>query len=122
MRKGLSLVEILVALTVLALVLAFIVPSFTGHLQSNTSSELRSQAIALAQAKLEELRLQNPAALPSSGSVQETRSLGSRTYTVRTSFCTNAGLCASGSRHIRVEVIWNGRVVYGTETVFAQLR
>ncbi len=122
MKRGLSLVELLVALAVLGLVLAFVVPAFTGYLQTNTQSELRSQAIALAQAKLEELRLQNPAALPSSGSIEENRSQGGRTYTVRTSFCTHAGLCASGSRHIQVEVIWNGRVVYRAETVFTQLR
>jgi general secretion pathway protein I len=48
MRKGLTLVEVLVALAILAL-LGPILGGFITYLQVNTRSEVRSAAVTLAQ-------------------------------------------------------------------------
>ncbi len=120
--KGLSIVEVVVALAVLGLALAFIVPSFVGHLQANTASEVRSQAVFLAQREFESLRLRDPSTLPTSGSTERQEGYGGRTFTLRRTYCPQASLCGPGSRHIRVEVIWNGRTVYAAETVYTSLR
>ncbi|WP_337845323.1 prepilin-type cleavage/methylation domain-containing protein [Thermus sp.] len=120
--KGLSIVEVAVALAVLGLALAFIVPSFVGYLQTNTASEVRSQAVFLAQREFEALRIQDSAGLPTSGTVERQEAYGGRTFTLRRTYCAQASLCGLGSRHIRVEVIWNGRTVYAAETVYTSLR
>ncbi len=120
--KGLTIVEVVVALAILGIILTFIVPSFVGYLQTNTQSEVRSQAVYLAQRELESLRLQDPSALPTSGQTERSESHGGRTFTLRRIYCGQASLCGPGSRHIRIEVLWNGRTVYAAETVYTQLR
>ena len=66
-RRGVGLIEVLVAIAILATILVFIVPSFTFYLQVNTQSEIRTQAVTLAQEALEQLRLFDPRLLPTSG-------------------------------------------------------
>jgi prepilin-type N-terminal cleavage/methylation domain-containing protein len=121
-KKGLTFVEIVVSLAILGVILSFVVQSFVGYLQTNTSSEVRSQAVYLAQRELEDLRNQDPRSLPTTGQVERSQPYASRTYMIRRIFCAQAALCNSGSRHIRVEVVWNGRTVYAAETVYTQLR
>ena len=48
-RDGLTLIEALVAVSILAILLAAVVPAFTNALRINTRSETRSQAVAAAQ-------------------------------------------------------------------------
>lgn len=120
--QGLSILEVVVALAILGVALAFIVPSFVGFLETNTGSEVRSQAVYLAQRELETLRLQDPTLLPTSGSAERLEAYGGRSFTLRRIYCAQAALCGPGSRHIRVEVVWNGRTVYAVETVYTSLR
>lgn len=121
--KGLTLVEVLVALAILALI-GPVLAGFIGYLRINTRAEVRSQAVTLAQERLENLRLVNPQTLPTRGCQEETRSRGGRTYTVRTCYCENPGLCGAGARHLVVRVFLSGETapVYQVETVYTQLR
>lgn len=121
-EKGLSFLEVVAALAILAVVLVGVVPSFLGYLRFNTQSEQRTAAIRLAEERMETLRLINPQTLPSSGSEDQAQTRSGRSYTVRTTYCADSSLCSSGSRHIRVEVFLNGRSMYAVETVFTQLR
>lgn len=121
-RAGLSFLEVVVALAILGVVLVGVVPSFLSYIQFNTQSEQRSNAIRLVEERLEALRLVNPQTLPTTGSQESVQTRSGRSYTVRTIYCATASLCGSGSRHIRVEVLLNGRSLYAAETVFTQLR
>lgn len=121
--RGLTLVEVLVALAILALI-GPVLAGFIGYLRINTRAEIRSQAVTLAQERLESLRLVNPQSLPTGGCQEETRSRGGRTYTVRTCYCENRSLCGAGARHLSVRVFLSGETtpVYQVETVYTQLR
>ncbi|MDM7324588.1 MAG: type II secretion system protein [Thermus sp.] len=122
---GLTLVEVLVALAILGL-MGPVVGAFIAYLNTNTRSELRSQAVTLAQERLENLRLQDPQSMPQSGCTSETETRGSRTFTVQTCYCSQASLCGSGARFIEVRVYLGTRAtgtpLYGVATVFTQFR
>ena len=121
--KGLTLVEALVALAILSLI-GPILGGFIAYLRINTRAEVRSQAVTLAQERLEGLRLLNPQTLPWQGCQDQTQARGGRTYTVRTCYCENASLCGPGARHLVVRVFLSGETtpVYQVETVYTQLR
>ena len=140
-RAGVSLIEVLVAIAILAIVLVAVVPAFVYYLQTNTKTEVRTQAVALAQEALEHLRLLDPSYLPSSGAYPPFADYSSppptcnaaptacqvtrrgRTYTVRVVFCPGgSGLCGPHARHVRVEVDQGGKEIYAVETVFTKLR
>ncbi|WP_117236738.1 prepilin-type N-terminal cleavage/methylation domain-containing protein [Thermus sediminis] len=123
MRKGLTLVEVLVALAVLAL-LGPVLAGFITYLQVNTRSEVRGAAVTLAQETLESLRLLNPQSLPSRGCSESTISRAGRNFRVQTCYCANPQLCGQGARHIMVQVFLGNedQLVYRVETVFTQLR
>jgi prepilin-type N-terminal cleavage/methylation domain-containing protein len=123
MRKGLTLVEVLVALAILAL-LGPILGGFITYLQVNTRSEVRSAAVTVAQETLEGLRLLNPQSLPSQGCSERTVTRSGRSFKVETCYCQNRQLCGQGARHITVQVFLRNedQPVYRVETVFTQLR
>lgn len=121
-QAGLSFIEVMVALAILGVVLAGVIPSFLSYVELNARSEQRSEAVRLVEERLESLRLVNPQTLPSSGSQDSIETRNGRAYTVRTTYCAEASLCSINSRHIRVEVFLNGRKVYAAETVFTGLR
>ncbi|WP_243028985.1 type IV pilus modification PilV family protein [Thermus albus] len=123
--RGLTLIEVLVALAILGLI-GPLVGAFIAHLNTNTRSELRSQAVTLAQERLENLRLQDPQTMPRSGCTSETKTRVSRTFTVQTCYCSQASLCGPGARFIEVRVYLgtgtSGTPLYGVATVFTQFR
>ena len=138
---GIGLVEVILAIAILGIVLVSIVPSFLLYLQVNTNSEIRSQAVVLAQQAMERLRLLDPSTLPKSGTYSPfadfasepqpceeessacTRTADGRTFTVKASFCPDSpDPCSGNARLIRVEVDFNGRKVYEVETVYTKLR
>ena len=90
--------------------------------QRNWEHEVKSAAIAAAQQVLDEMRLQDPTTLPSSGSTERTVAYGSRQFTVRTSYCTLASYCATNIRQIRLGVSYLGKMRYQVDSVFCQLR
>jgi prepilin-type N-terminal cleavage/methylation domain-containing protein len=122
-ERGVSLVEVLLALLILGIVLAGMVPSFLAFLDVNTRNEERTGAVQAAQTVLESLRLADPAMLPSGGASQpQPIRVGERTYQVVTRYCVVSAFCDSDSRHLAVEVLHEGNLLYSAETVFTQLR
>jgi type II secretory pathway pseudopilin PulG len=119
-RQGLSIVEALVAVAVLAVALAAIVPVFTSFARINTDNELRTGAVAAAQQVMDRLRQQPFGEWPASGSVEVVET-GLRTYQVEVTYCTeDLAYCQSGSRHVRLGVGFNDRRVYAVETVYSR--
>ena len=120
--RGFGILEVLIAIAILAVALLAIIPVFTSYLQVNTMSEMRTQAVELAQQHLEALRLQDPSGLPMSGEDTTTYVQDGRSFTVRTAYCQDAGVCNTTTRHITVKVERGGKVLYEVETVFTKLR
>ena len=67
-KRGFTLIEVLVALSLFAIVSAGVTPAIILHTRSNTESVIRAGAIAAAQFGMDNLRRQDPAGFPSSGS------------------------------------------------------
>jgi general secretion pathway protein I len=122
-EQGFSLTEALIALGILAVVAISVLPAFMTHVGANSRNELRSSAISAAQERLESLRLENPAAMPDSGSsAPQLITVDGQQLEVVTHYCERAEYCTDDrSRHIRVEVKADGRTVYDVETVYTQL-
>jgi len=128
-RDGVTLIEALVAVSILAILLAAVVPAFTNALRINTRSETRSQAVAAAQTVLESLRAQPPAAWPAYSAgidppVQQVE-VGGRTFDVTVryqEYCDAAGDCFENAREIDVEVSFRDQVSYRVSTVYTELR
>ncbi|WP_299428100.1 type II secretion system protein [uncultured Meiothermus sp.] len=123
MRNGFSLIEALVALAILGILLAFVIPSFAGFLQSNSNNEIRNQAIVVAQQQMDFWRQQakgvTGSTLPTSGnSGTQSIAQGGRTFNVTTRFCPDPAQCSSDKRQFRVEVRMGTRLVYSLEAVY----
>ena len=123
-ERGFTILEVLVALSLMAIVAAGLVPAFTTFLKFNTRAEIKSEALSAAQQVLDELRLVDPATMPSSGSDPAVNiTLGSRTYQVIVDYCVDASLCTSTTRQLVLEVFDNNaESVYSTQTVYTKLR
>lgn len=122
-EKGATLVEALVALVILGVALAGILPSFTTQLHSNARCEQRSGAVSAAQQVLDALRLEDPAAMPMIGtSAPQLIMVGELQYEVITRYCADNTYCNTESRHLIVEVQRDGRTIYDVETIYTQLR
>ena len=71
---------------------------------------------------MEQLRFADPATLPSSGSDTTSTDLGDYRFTIVTEYCSDSTYCDDTTRHVLVSVQENGKQVFETETVLAQLR
>ena len=122
-ERGLSLLEALIAVALLGVILASLTPVFLTFLDANTRAEERTGAMAIAQQRLEELRRQEPAGLPDSGSSPlEVVIAGDREFEVVTHYCGKPVYCTPDSRHLLVEVSYGGFEIYAVESVFTTLR
>lgn len=123
-QRGFTLIEVLVALALLALVSAGIVPSFLRFVRYNTQMEVKSGALQAAQLVLDNLRFSNPADLPSEGSSpEEVVNINGRNYKVTVSYCTVAAYCSSdNTRHLKAMVYLGSKKLYEVETVYTRLR
>lgn len=122
-QRGFSLLECLVALAILGMILAGVVPAFFHYMDVNTRNELRTGAIAAAQEQMELTRGVDPQSMPSSGSAGPVFiDVGGREFEVLTTYCANAGYCGTDTRHVVVEVSFGGNTLYRTETVYTRLR
>jgi type II secretory pathway pseudopilin PulG len=118
-----TLVESLVAVALVGVAVAAILPAFVGLQDVNTRDEQRSEALAVAQQVLEELRRDNPADLPDSGaSAVQTIAVDGRDYEVLVRYCSTAAYCAADRRHLLVEVSYGGREIVAIESVYTRLR
>ena len=120
---GFTLTESLIALAIMGIALAAILPTFLTYADTNDLSEERSGAVAAAQEIMEGLRQADPVSLPSTGSsAPQLVAVGQREYEVVASFCTDIQYCGLDSRHILIEVSHGGRTIYTVESVYTQLR
>jgi type II secretory pathway pseudopilin PulG len=122
-RAGLTIIEALVALSIMGIALAFLAPSFVGYSKVNTDSEIRGEAVAAAQQVLDTLRRKDFNTWPTSGTA-ENFNASSRTYSSKITYCTPIATPSSScystasTRHVKVEVTYNEKIVYQVETVF----
>lgn len=123
MRKGLTIIEALVAIVILAIAMAALIPVFTRNAQINTRMELRSGAVSAAQYVLDDLRISQRSDWNGAWPTSESVSAGSRTYDVAIDVC-RAGetgcLTTLDAKHIRLEVSHGGTTYYEVETVFTR--
>jgi type II secretory pathway pseudopilin PulG len=123
---GLTLIEALIAVAIVAILLAGLVPSFVNALRINTDSEVRSQAVAAAQTVLDSLRAE-PDWPPYAGGQPPVRQVdvGGRSYDVTIEYApyvSDAGDTYDGAREVRLEVAYRDEVRYTVATVYTELR
>ena len=122
-QRGFTLIEVLVSLGIFSIITAGVTSAFSSHLKYNSVAGYRTGAINAAQQRLDDLRKDDPVAMPTSGVTTATTTIGGRAFAVVTRFCTNATYCASANqRHIKVEVSYRGTILYAVETVYTKLR
>jgi type II secretion system protein I len=123
--RGLTLVETLVALALLSVMALAVLPAFTSHADTNTRCEARADAVTLAQRQLEALRGRALSTMPASAATESaTVAAGGRSYEVETHFCLDDQFCppaSPGSRHLTVEVYYQGQRLYDAATVYTEL-
>ena len=121
--SGFTLMEILFALALFGLCSSALFPAFIEHIRFNNFSEVRSASYAAAQVVLDELRLQDPALMPESGTLDPVAvPIGSRTFSVTVSYCEDETYCAAETRHLTVRVAYRNEQIYEVETVYTRLR
>ncbi len=121
-RPGFSLVESIVALTVLAVILGALIPAMAQGVRVNSQNEIRTGAVAVAQQEVDNLRALPSASWPASGTTTNIAT-GTTTYSSRLTYvpyCEGA-TCFVGARLVTVEVLHNGRPHYRVQTVFTAL-
>lgn len=120
---GFTMIEAVVSMVVFGIVSLGVCKSFVSFLKKNTDSERKTEAALAAQQTLDSLRMQDPAAMPMSGSASQNITIGRRTFQSVTTYCSPSTYCtASSSRFITVEVRYNGQKQLRVSTIFAQLR
>ena len=113
--------EALVAMGLVSGVLTAVLPAFMLCLQTHTRNERRSEAIAVAQAAMEDLRQRPVASLALTGSEGPTAvAMGPRSYDVTIRFCANPTLCLAETRHVQVEVELDGRLFFSVESILTE--
>jgi type II secretory pathway pseudopilin PulG len=123
-QDGMSLLEVLFAVSFFGIMSVGILPAFLGHYKEITNNDHRLNSIALAQELLDELRTENPTNMPEDGAdAPVTFPRGNYTYTAVVSYCERLEFCTSDDiRHITVRINHQDREFYHIETVFAALR
>lgn len=119
-ERGFGMIEAVIALTLLGVILASMVPAMIHYMQINTRAEIRTGAVAVAQQELDALRAVET--WPTSGS-QRSVTVGNAVYTATLShkpFC-DAGGCYAGARLVHMEITHEGRSLYEVETVYTEL-
>lgn len=121
-RAGLSLVEAIIAIAIVGILLAGVVPAFVSNLRINTDSEIRTGAVAAAQTVVDQFRVLPRSQWQASGTTVNVVSHG-RSYDVLAQhgpFC-QGGTCFADSFLIELEVSHGGRSRYAVATVFTAL-
>lgn len=123
-QKGFTLLEVMITMVIFGIVAASMASAFAAQAWFNTRSESRSEAVAAAQQVLDQLRFEDPASLPESGSDDPVDvTVGNHTYQVVVSYCTVPSFCTTANnRHIQVDVSYYDTVRYSVQTVFTRLQ
>lgn len=122
-EKAFTLLEVLMSLVIFSIVLAGAAPAFIMNSKLNTFAELRSQAQAAAELKLDALRFSDPQDLPTTGQTgPENLIVGNRTFQVTTLYCSPNTYCTTNTRQLKVTVTYKNKTQYAVETVFTKLK
>lgn len=110
------------ALALLGVVVAGVLPAFFAYKEANTKNEIRTGSVAAAQRVMEAIRHADPATLPSSGaSAIQLVYVGGREYEAVARYCLQSTFCDATSRHVAVDVSFSGNLVYSVESVFTRI-
>lgn len=123
-QRGFTIIEVMVALGMFGVVSAMMATTMVQMQRTNYDNEIRSGAYNAAQLVLDDLRLQNIALLPTSGSgAVQNVVISGHTFNVTPSYCLTASDCISANiRGIRVVVAYKGVTKYTLNTVYARLQ
>ncbi len=117
--RGFTLVELLAAMSILAILLMGVTITSMGNLRSNRNMELRYEAIQAAQTVIDDIRFTDISTLGSA--IHRDVQIGPRSYDVDVTFCEKSEFCLSDEiRHIAVNVSLDTKQIYQTDTVFTQ--
>ena len=122
-EQAFTLLEVMVSMVIFLVVSATMANGLISHLKTNTATEVRTGALNAAQLQLDEHRLSDPFAMPTSGFTTAVKTVGGRDYSIETYYCQVASFCISPStRHLRLKVNYANKQVFQTETVYTRLR
>lgn len=121
---GFTLLEVMFSLSLFSIILSGLIPAFITQMRFNSASQIRSEGMQAAVEVLDELRMDDPADMPTAGaSTTDSVTIGARTFQVTTVYCGDMTYCNStNNRSIEVSVTYDNEQVYEVETVFTQLR
>lgn len=120
-QQGFTLIEALVALSILMIVLAVVVPTFVSNAQLNTRTEERAQATSAIETVLDDLRTRPVGSLATSGTQDITSNVGGRAMTVRVTYCRLPAQCSAAARMITAEYFSGTKALLTVETIFTEV-
>lgn len=123
---GFTLIESLVAMLMLLATLGGLIPVFMSYRLAAIDNQIKTGAIAVAQAELDDIRQTEFQFLPAGTSTQtqtDNVDFMGKTYRKVTTYCPAAGVttCDADTKAIHVEVQYNSRQILEIETVFTNL-
>lgn len=106
--RGFNLLEVLIAMIILAIVLPGLVAMFMGSKSAQVGSYASEQASQFAEGKIDSLRAMGRTLLKPAGtwSTPETTSISGKASTWRWKFDTTTGVVGQAGM-LSVEVLWN---------------
>lgn len=109
------------AVAMMAIILAGILPAYMRYSQINTDREFRTLAAAVAQQEMERLRRQEFSQWPGPSENVWTVSMAGRTFEVTVDHAAYTGPLSgevSGAREVELTVRHSGRIMYEVGTVY----
>ena len=122
-QHGFTLLEVLISLAIFSLLTAAFSPAMMSNVNHNQNMQEITNSIHVAQIVMDDLRFENPGDLPLGGQGDtQILEVHGKEYAATPFFCETAAYCDAQTRHIRLEVAYEGEVRYEVETVYTQLR
>ena len=122
-HRGFSLIEVMASIAIFGIVATGMTSSFVKMQQTNLANEIKTGAMGAAQKVLDELRVSDPASLPSSGtSAPQTITIQGRAFSVTTTYCPVATYCTSTMRQLRITANYKSVKRYEVDSIYCQLQ
>jgi prepilin-type N-terminal cleavage/methylation domain-containing protein len=117
---GFTLIEVLLAIIVIAIVFSVTIPVFVSFAGINRLSEQRTVANNAVRQSLELLRNVSISTMPTSGNVVQNQTLDGHALVITTYYCpVTTAPCNATSKNIKVEVKENDKLLTRISTVFS---
>ncbi len=125
-NQGFTLLEVLVSLTLVAIVTTTMTNSALMNARTNNSIHLKLTSATIAQEILDSMRTLNQdeiQSLPSTSgtTTTQTKTVDGKTFTVNTVYCLNTAFCDTDMRHITLRILYRGIQVYEIQTIYSSL-